>query len=933
MIARIKSAGFLLCSSLFMSVAAEPVHAQPNGAPIAELVKRIDIPFSQFTLPNGLRVVVHTDHKAPVVAVQIWYHVGSKDEAPGKTGFAHLFEHLMFNGSEHAPGSVIEQMDQLGASDLNGTTNNDRTNFFETVPTGALDRALFIESDRMGYLLQGLTQPKLDIQRGVVQNEKRQGDNQPYGLLQYSRLEALYPKNHPYRHTVIGSMDDLDHASMEDVRNWFQNNYAPNNAVLVLAGDIDLATAKEKVMHWFGGLPRGPEVHHPIVTVPTLSAPRQLVLHDQVSLTVAAKFWAVPGVTSKDMILLDLAAAVLGGLDSSRFSNILVRKQQVAVGGGAGNASFENGGFFATQLAVKPGVTLAAANKAADEVIAQFLQTGPTLAELNRAKMSAISAQIAGLERVGGKAGVLAEGLTYANNPAHYRAELLQIAATTPTEVRDAARRWLSRPALSVTIAPGQREAYAETKRPGDISHATAAALPPSNVDNDRKTPPPFQPLSTLNFPAIERTTLSNGIPVVFARRTNVPVVLLNMIFDAGSAADPVDKLGAQNLMLSALSEGTSQRTAAQIAADSEVLGARVTQSVSADRSTLGLYALSPNLPASLDLLADITLHPAFATNDVERVRAQMLAGIAENEKDPNYIGGRALFSALYGADHPYGRPGQGTSASVKALGIADLRTEYLKWIRPDNAEIIAVGDIDLATLKGLLEARFGGWRAPATARPMKDPTNGRAAQAQHIIVVDRPNSPQSLIFAGQLLNATGKDDILTLRVSNEVLGSGFGSRIYHDLREVKSWAYGTSAAIGREEHQISLSITAPVQADKTGAAIHAILDDTKAFLTTNGTTADEYRRVIDGDIRRLPGEFETAGSVLGALQNIAIYGRPDDYYTKLPARYRAMTPAAIDSAARAFIDPSKLTLVVVGDAAKIKPQIEGLGTATDVAK
>lgn len=933
MVVRASLLVFLVRASIISLAATSVGFAAHRSAPIADLVKRIDIPFSQFTLPNGLRVVVHTDRKAPVVALQIWYHVGSKDEVAGKTGFAHLFEHLMFNGSEHAPGSVIEQFDQLGASDLNGTTNNDRTNFFETVPTGALDRALFIESDRMGYLLQGLNQAKLDIQRGVVQNEKRQGDNQPYGLVQYRRLEALFPAGNPYRHAVIGSMDDLDHASMDDVRSWFRNNYGPNNAVLVLAGDIDLATAKEKVTHWFGGLPRGPDVQHPVVTVPALATARQLELHDQISLSTVAKFWAVPGATDKDSVLLDLATAVLGGLDSSHFSDILVRKQQVSVGAGAANASFEKAGYVETSVTAKPGVTLAAATRAMNNVIARFLKTGPTLAELNRAKISAISGQIAGLERVGGKAGVLAEGLTYVGDPAHYHVELERIAAATPGQVRDAARRWLNRPALTLTLTPGPREAYVETQRHDDIATATTAILPPSMTANDRKAPPPLQPLTRLSFPQIERMTLRNGIRVTFARRSAVPVVLLNMIFDVGTAADTEEKGGEQNFLISALSEGTLTRTAAQIAADSEAIGARVTQSIGPDRSTIGLYALSPNLAASLDLLADIALRPKFAANDVERVRAQLLAGIAENSRDPNYIGGRAIAAALYGPDHPYGRPGQGTASSVQSLTVSDLRAAYTKWFRPETVQIFVVGDTDVAKLRPLLEARFGGWRAPSVPTPVKNYNAPTPAPQQRITIVDRPNSPQSLIFGGELLNATGQDDLLALRTSNEVLGSGFGSRIYHDLREVKSWAYGTTATIGWVEHQISLTITAPVQADKTGDSISAILGDTRAFLTTKGTTADEYTHVIDGSIRRLPGEFETAGAVLTALQSNELYHRPDDFYTRLPTRYRELTPAIIDTAARRKLNADKLTFVIIGEAAKIKPQLDALGLPVNVAK
>ncbi len=920
----------LFIAALALSTSLAPLLAA-GPAPVADLVSRVDVPYEQFTLPNGLRVVVHTDRKAPVVAVSVWYHVGSKHEPKGKSGFAHLFEHLMFGGSEHAPGSVLEQFDKLGATNLNGTTYFDRTNYFETVPTGALDRALYIESDRMGYLLGGLPQSQLDIQRGVVQNEKRRGDNQSYGLTEYAVLENLFPAGHPYHHTTIGSMADLDAASMADVRKWFRDHYGPNNAVLVLAGDIDLETAKAKATRWFGEIARGPDVVHPKVSVPTLVAAKTVVLKDRVATTRITRQWAVPGAYGKDAAALGLGASVLGGLSSSRFDNVLVRNAQLAVSAYAEAELFESVGIFTISADVKPGVDPAAAGKAMDEVVAGFLSQGPSADELSRAKISLAGAAIKGLESVYGKGAELASGAIYANDPGFYKKELAEVAAATPAHVRDVTRKWLSRPALTIVIKPGDRDAYAEAnvnaKRP-----APAAALPPSKVSADRATPPGVTSSADLAFPVIERATLKNGIPIYFARRATIPVVEVALSFDAGFAADQPDKLGTQRQMLALVQQGTTTRNAQKIAEDSEALGAQINTSAAMDTTSITLNALSPNLAASLDLLADIALHPAFAPAEVARLRNQRLAEIDAANKTPSEPARRAIAAALYGPSHPYGRSasGLGNADVIKALSADGLRAAYSNWLRPDTAKIFVVGDTDLATITPMLEARFGGWVAPAGAKPVKDFTVATPAPAPRIILINRPNSPQSYIVAGHILSGTGRDDLVTLRAANEVLGGSFLSRINADLREAKAWSYGTRSGISGNLNQIAFTNVAEVQADKTGASIKAILGDVRDFLGPKGTTPAEFERTISGNVRELPGRFETAGAVMAGVQDIIQFGRPDDYYTKLPAKYQAMTAAQLDAAARAQINPDKLTFVVVGEAAKVRPQLIGLGMTVE---
>ncbi|HEV2600490.1 pitrilysin family protein [Sphingopyxis sp.] len=932
-------------------VAAGPALAKAKGgdpAPISELVKAVDIPYQSFTLDNGLRVIVHEDRKAPVVAVSVWYRVGSKHEPKGKTGFAHLFEHLMFNGSENAPGDFFEPLQQVGATDSNGTTNVDRTNYFETVPTGALDRALFLESDRMGHLLGAVTQEKLDNQRGVVQNEKRQGDNNPYGLLRYEIFENLFPTGHPYHHSTIGSMGDLNSASLTDVKKWFTDNYGPNNAVLVLAGDVDIATAKAKVQEWFGDIPRGPEVTAPATSVPTLPAPLAKEVKDLIPTTRIYRMWAIPGLNDPEAVPLQMAMSVLGGLSSSRLDNALVRKEPVAVSVSAFAQPFEDAGILLVQADVKPGVEPAVVAKRLDEEIASFLASGPTADELQRTAASYLAGTISGLESVGGfggKAVTLAEGALYSNNPAYYKVELDRMAKATPEQVKAVAEKWLSRPAFSLTYTPGERTEGGENRGGAVKDGKVAAAIQPDRYWNpdlgdtgpamsgttsfaDRSKLPAVADLTALDFPAIERAKLKNGVEVIFARRTTVPTVNVAVSFDAGYAADPHSALGTQSLMLSLMDEGTQNLDSIAFAEAKERLGAQIDASANADETVFSLFALKPNLGASLGLLADYIRNPAFDGKELERVRAQQLNRLKAELNNPNALASRVLLPVLYGADHPYGIPptGLGNEAAVKAVTRDELAAFHATWIRPDNARIFVVGDTTLAEVKKQLDATLGQWKAPATAKPVKHFEIAIPKPQPRILLVDRPKSPQSVILAGRVLDAKGGDDLEALRTANDIFGGNFLSRFNMNLRETKGWSYGVRTRISSDKDRITWVAAAPVQADRTGDSIKELQSELKTFLGAKGVTPEEREWSTNGSIRELPGSFETSGDVLGGVRNIVKFGRPDKYYESLPATYEAMTPAAIDAAARKALSADGLVYVVVGDAAVVKPQLDGLG-------
>ena len=919
----------LLSAVLLVAPGAAVAQTSSEAAPVSELVERVDIPYERFTLDNGLTVVVHEDRKAPVVAVSIWYNVGSKDEPQGQTGFAHLFEHLMFAGSENAPGSYFNFTRAMGATDLNGTTWFDRTNYFQTVPTPALEQALYLESDRMGYLLGTVSQERLYNQRGVVQNEKRQGDNQPYGLVYYQMLEDLFPEGHPYRHSTIGSMADLDAASMDDVRQWFTDNYGPNNAVLVLAGDIDTATARTLVDRYFGGIPAGPVNTPAEAAVPTLDAPINRVMHDRVANVRLYRTWIVPGMLDEDAVPLSVAGSVLGGLASSRLDNELVRGDQTATSVSASMQAFQRVGMFSVTVNVKPGEDADAVARRLDAIMADFIANGPTAEEVQRVATNQVANRIYGLEQVGGfggKAVALAEGQLYAGDPSFYRRQLEAYAAVTPEAVTAAMQRWLTRPVWTMRVEPGEREEYVEAAR--DPSGAAPSAAPQDYTPTPRDPMPQIAEVQNLDFPEIERATLSNGVEVVYARAETVPAVRVAVEFDAGLAADPSDALGTQRLMLDLLTEGTESLNSTELAEARERLGASINAGSSLDRTFVTLGAVTPNLEPSLDLLADVVMNPAFDPAEVERLRATQLAAIASELTQPGGLGGRVTPVVLFGEDHPYGRPysGLGDPHTVRAVTRDDLVNFHQTWIRPDNARIYVTGDVPLETLVPMLEARFGSWTSPSVPRGVKNFDVAIPDPRPRVVLVNRPQSPQSIIFGGTILPVTGQDDTLVLEAANEVLGASFLSRINTELREVKGWSYGSSASISNREHQTPYLFQAPVQADRTGDSIAAMIAQFEAFLTENGVTEEELVRTVNGRTRQLAGQFETSSAVLSAMRSNALYDRPDNYWETVAGRYNAMTAAEMDAAARAVIDPSRFVWVVVGDAEVVRPQLEQLG-------
>src|SRR5881409_3258505 len=583
---------------------ARPARRTRSRARAAESVPAaITIPYQRFVLKNGLTLLVHEDHKAPIVAVNIWYHVGSKNERPGRTGFAHLFEHLMFNGSEHFNDDYFQPFERIGATDQNGTTNNDRTNYFENVPTSALDVALWMESDRMGHLLGVIDTAKVNEQRGVVQNEKRQGENQPYGKVNMLMTEGTYPAGHPYSWTVIGSMEDLNAASVEDVKQWFRTYYGPNNAVIVLAGDITPETARQKVEQFFGDIPATP----PIAKQETWIAPRtgshREIMQDRVPQARIYREWNIPEYGSADADYLDLVTDVLAAGKTSRLYKRLVYDEQSATDVIAYVDLREIGGQLVIRATAKPNGDLARVERAIDEELARFIQGGPTASELRRVKTQSRANFIRGIERIGGfggKSDVLARNEVFTGSADHYLVTQRRIATATAGDLKSAATRWLSDGEWVLEVHPYPTFETA-------ASGADRTKLP------DAGTPPDAR------FPAIARAALPNGLKIVLAERHSIPQVQLGLkivlaerhsipqvqltlLVDAGYAADQFAAPGTASLALDMLDEGTTRRTALQISDTLSQLGALLFTSSQLDVSRVALSTLKENLDPALDV-------------------------------------------------------------------------------------------------------------------------------------------------------------------------------------------------------------------------------------------------------------------------------------------------------------------------------------------
>ncbi|MGI9343890.1 MAG: M16 family metallopeptidase, partial [Gammaproteobacteria bacterium] len=852
-------------AALMILLLAGLARATDAGAVSAE----IEIPYELFTLDNGLTLIVHEDDKAPIAAVNVWYHVGSKNEVPGRTGFAHLFEHLMFQGSENFDDEYLTFLEQLGATSLNATTWFDRTNYFQNVPKNALDTVLWLESDRMGHFTGAITQDKLDEQRGVVQNERRQSRNQPYGKVWDVMLKRLFPPDHPYSWETIGSMEDLQAATLDDVREWFETYYGPNNAVIAVAGDVDAQEVRAKVEKYFGDIPPGPPLSKPRAWIPRHDAERRQIMEDRVPQPRVYMAWTGPRRGTAEAEHLALAASILATGKNSRLYERLVYTDQTATDIALAPLALEISGITYLISSAQPGGDLALVETTIREELERFIADGPTKKELERAKIRSRASFLRGIERVGGsggKAGVLASNMVYAGTPDHYLEELAILDATTPEDVRRAAEQWLDSNAFVLEVHPYR-----------SLSAGADGA--------DRSTVPGTGEFPEVGFPEFQRSRLDNGLELLIATRTGVPVIEVSLVLDAGYASDQFGEAGTASLAMSMLDEGTKKRSALEIADELAMQGAILSAGSNLDTSYVRLSSLRSRIDDSLEIFANVVLDPAFPENELERLRRIALTRIQQEQSSPISMALRTMPRLLYGEDHPYGQPltGSGTPESVLAIKREDIVAFHDTWFRPNNATLIVVGDVDPATMTGRIEKLFDGWETRDV--PAKDLAVEPRPRENVVYLLDRPGADQSVIFAGQLAPRRANPDEIAIQAVNLILGGQSSARVNMNLREDKGWSYGAYSALVGARGERPLLVYAPVQTDKTSESITEMAAEISGIVGDRPPEAGELEQVKRSQTLSLPGRWEASSDVLGSLNEIVRFGLPDDYWSKLSDR------------------------------------------------
>jgi zinc protease len=901
--------------------------AQQAAAPAPFAAPQIK--FEKYTLPNGLDVILVENRKLPVVAVNIWYHVGPANEEPGLTGFAHLFEHMMFAATKHVPRGMADKLlEGAGVTDSNGSTDFDRTNYFDTVPANQLELALAIHSDRMGYLLDVLDQTALTNQIDVVRNERRQSvENRPYGIVEEALMHQLFPKEHPYYASVIGSHADIQNAKLDDIKRFFTRYYRPNNASLVIAGDFDKAKTKALVAKYFGSFKRGPEVGKPKAVTPAITAERRAVVQDRVELPRVFLGWLTSPAFAQGDAELSLAAQVLGGGKASRLYKSLVYDRQIAQDVSASQMSNALTSMFVVDVTARPGHTAGEIEAAIDAEMARLRAEGPTEKEVERARNTILTAMISQIEKIGGSglANQLNQYNQYTGDPGYLAKDIARFQKATAQDVRLAVDAQLQIKSRAVVHGvPGTPDLGPEV--PTAAAPKTVAGKPQGmHADQPwRNKMPHGGPVKPFTLPRGRSFQLANGLTVIHYPNPALPLVAAELVVRSGSQDNPLDKSGLAGYTAAMLEQGTATRSAPQIAEEVAQLGAFLDTDASADASRAQVMALKPNFAQALDVLADIALHPAFPAEEVERERKSREGELAQARESAPAVAQRVGLAALYGPRHPYGYAELGTEQALKATAREDLARFWQQHYVPNNAALVVSGDITQAELKALAEAKFGAWKpapVPAAVAGVAAPTPAR------LVLVDKPGAPQTALR----LVANGPDrktpDYAPLQVMNAALGGLFTSRLNMNLREEKGYTYGVRSSFAYRRQPGPFAIAASVRTDVTGPALFETFKEV-ADLRAHPMPAQELKNARNAQILSLPGRFESNRAISASLSDIYVYDLGLDYYSTLPQRFAQVDGKQVQAMAVKYLDPARMIVVGVGDKAAIAPQLDKLKLA-----
>jgi zinc protease len=895
-----------------------------------------EIKFEKYVLPNGLQVILHVDHSTPIVTTNIWYHAGSKNERPGRTGFAHLFEHMMFQGSKHHDSDYFAPFLATGGK-LNGSTNQDRTNYWETVPSNYLDMALWMESDRMGYLLPAMSQKKLDNQRDVVRNERRQNyENRPYGLVHEVLLAAMYPADHPYSWSTIGSMADLGRASREDVANFFRSYYNPANASLCIAGDFDPAQAKKLVEKYFAPLPAGPKVEKMKPQPAELKEELRIEMTDRVGLPRLIMVWPTVPEFAEDEAALDILGEVLSAGKTSRLEQSLVREKQIAQSVAAGQSSEEISGDFMIDATAQPGHTLAELKTAIFEQVERIQKQPPTAEEISRVMNRMEAHIIRSLESNSGFGGLADQLNRYnvmAGDPGYLSKDFARYQKVTPEEVQRVAKKYLGPGRLVLEVLPGtevkvtpdprvpddeEREKLAKDLKETPLPEAKEAA----DADFRKELPPPG-PAPKFTLPPFKRAKLSNGIELIVVEKHELPIVAMNLVFYTGKtrAAD------VAALTASVWDEGTKNFTAEQIADQLAGIGADVSFGVGWDTTSARLFSLKSHLPKALEIYADLLINPIFPEKEMEREKKMALNRFVQVRNEPAMLAQLAVGPTIYGKNSPYGYPLVGRPSVIQAIKQPDLVDYYKSFYLGKKAALIAVGDITSAELAKELEKALADWKSDPNShwRAFSFPPLP-ASKPTRIILIDKPGAAQSVISVAQLGAERKSPDYFALTVMNTIFGGQFMSRLNMNLREEKGYTYGARSSFDWHVHAPGTFLaSSSVKTDVTAPALVEFLKELDGLRGAAPVKPEELADAKDNITRGFPGDFETIAQVAGRIETLVEYGLPDDYFNTVIPSISAVTADDVLAAAKKYIHPNDLSIIIVGDREKIEKSLQEL--------
>ncbi len=900
---------------------------------------KLSIGFEKYVMPNGLQVILHTDHSDPMISYAIMYHVGSGRETPGKTGFAHLFEHLLFGGSENVPAGTFDRVVEGVGGNNNGFTSNDVTTYFEMFPKNALEKILWLESDRMGFFINSVSQRSLAIQQNVVQNEKRQSeDNSPYGFTDYVICKNLYPADHPYSWTVIGEMEDLKNASLDDVKSYYEKYYGPNNATLVLAGDFNTDSVKLLINKYFGEIKSHGEVPARSAMVPALENSVRLYHEDNfANVPEITIVWPVAPQYDKDAYALDFLAKILTEGKKAPFYKVLVKEKQLTSRTTAYNYSKELAGEFTITIRANEGKTLKEIENAVTEAFTRFEEEGITEKDVERVKSSSEKNFYSQIESVFGKSLQLAFYNTYTNDPGFIEKDIENIKAVTLDDIKMVYEKYIrGKPHVMTSFVPkGKPEMIAENSVPAgikeeDISEASQVEIAdiaeeqivktPSSID--RSTEPPAGKEPEVKLPVIWKATLANGIQVYGIENTELPLVEVNLAIDGGFYQDNITLPGVAGMVAGVLPQGTKNKTPEELEEEIELLGSSINMYSGREEMTIAASSLSRNFEKTIALIKEMLLEPRWDSTEFVLALSSAKNNIIQAEAQPRSVGNLIFSKLLYGPDHIFGYNSRGTRESIEKISINDLKTYYDNNFSPSVTRINVAGNVTKEQVLAALKPLETEWKS-------KEVTKNNYAvppdpEKSGIYFVDIPGSRQSVIYIGYLALTRDNPDYIKADFVNYRLGGAFTSILNQILREEKGFTYGASSYFQEMKVKAPFVASTSVRSDATYESVKIAKDEMENYrkgISENDLVFIKNCMILSNALR-----FETNGSLVGMLSTISKYGLPEDYIKNEESVIKGMTVEEHKAITNKYIVPDKMYYVVVGDAATQLKPLEKIG-------